>query len=126
MTSPQNQPRLERVAINVPHLNRWIDYFETILGPAFERTTIQQANGPVEIAIHPAGIELVQSDVKQPILRSFHLATQDPTSTAKIAHGLGWHTIDKVNLGGRRHEVLDADGLRLLIVDTSSGADNGS
>jgi len=126
VTFPQNQPRLERVAINVPHLNRWIELFEALLGPAFERTTIQQAHGPVEIAIHPAGIELVLSDVERPSLRSFHLATQDPTLMANIAHGLGWHTVDKVTLRGRRHEVLDANGLRLLIVDISSDADNGS
>ncbi len=125
MTSSQDRPRLERVAINVPEINRWIGFFEAVLGPAFERTIIQQAHGPVEIAIHPAGIELVQSDVKRPILRSFHLATQDPASTADIAHGLGWHTVDSVSLRGRRHEVLDAEGLRLLIVDTSSNADNG-
>src|SRR4051794_35516674 len=85
-------PRLERVAIRVPDLDRWIGLFEALLGPGFERAEVEQAHGPVEIAIHPAGVELVQSDVERPTLRSFHLATQDPTPMANIARGLGWET----------------------------------
>ncbi len=52
--------RLERLAIEVPELEGWVDRFEAVLGPGFGRRPVrQQATGTVHVVIHPAGIELL-------------------------------------------------------------------
>jgi len=115
--SPAANARVERLAINVPDLTRWITTLEQLLGPGFERSTVQQRSGPIEIAVHPAGIELVANTQQtSPSLRSFHLATDDIDRTVGIASELGWTRIDTVTLNERRYEVFDADGIRLLLV----------
>lgn len=125
MTSPEHA-WLERVAITVTDVEKWIGLFEELLGPGFKRATVQQSNGPVAIAVHPAGIELVEGTVPaRPELRSFHLASKDIELAATIARGLGWEKVDTVSLEGRRHDVLDAEGLRLLLVDGSDDGDVG-
>ena len=111
-------PWLDRVAIEVGDLERWIGLFEELLGPGFRRHRVEQATGIVEIAIHPAGIELVRGRPgDSPRVRSFHIATPDLEFAMGVVRGLGWTTIDGLELGGRRHEIIDAEGLRVLLVD---------
>lgn len=120
MATLHDGPWLERVAIEVSDLDRWIGLFEGLLGPGFERHQVAQAAGTITIAIHPAGIELVQTATERPRLRSFHLATTDIEMAMQIVRGLGWQHIDSTALGGRRHEILDAEGLRLLLVQSEA------
>lgn len=119
-TSPHHGPRLERVAITVPDLEVWIRLLEILLGPGFQRYETLQSSGLTHIAIHPAGVELVQGAVEHPVLRSFHLATTDVDGLRGRARTLGWSTPDTITLNGRRHEVVDAEGLRLLLVEATS------
>ena len=56
---PMDEVRLERLAVEVPELDGWIDRFEAVLGPGFGRRPVRQATGTVHVAIHPAGIELL-------------------------------------------------------------------
>jgi hypothetical protein len=110
-------PTLERLAIEVADLDGWIARFETLLGPGFERSTVQQAAGPVDVAIHPAGVELLRNPAAEgPRLRSFHLAAPDLEETARTALELDWTRLDGFTVDGRRHEVFDAEGLRIVLL----------
>jgi hypothetical protein len=114
--------RLERLAVEVPDLDGWVRRFEALLGPGFTRHRVQQAAGPVELAIHPNGIELVYNPAATaPRLRSFHLATADVDDALRCADRLGWRRIDTVTLDGRRHEIVDAEGLRILLLAEPPG-----
>jgi hypothetical protein len=114
------------LAVNVPDLDAWIVRFEVLLGPGFERATVQQATGPVEIAIHPAGVELVAADSNAPpSLRSFHLATADVDEGLNRAASVGWKHTAGFEHEGRRHEVVNASGLRLLLLETHDDDERG-
>lgn len=109
--------RLERLAVEVPDLDGWMEAFERILGPGFERHRIRQVTGEVDIAIHPGGVELVAGEPgSAPRLRSFHLTAPDVDISATRARELGWREIDRVVLQGRRHEIFDAAGLRVILI----------
>ncbi len=109
--------RLERLAVEVPDLAAWAAAFEEILGPGFERHRVRQRSGDVEIAIHPGGVELVAGEPESaPRLRSFHLGAPDLGAAAERARNLGWRHVDRVVLGGRAHEIFDAEGLRIILI----------
>jgi len=111
-------PELHRLAIEVSDLDAWVEQFERLLGRGFERHTVQQKTGPVDIAIHPAGVELLHNpDAEAPRLRSFHLATADFDGALGVVGDLGWTRLDSFSLHGRRHEVVDAGGLRLVLLE---------
>jgi hypothetical protein len=109
---------LERVAIEVPDLDTWVARFEGLVGPVFERHEVDQHGGVLDIAIHPVGIELVRgkTDVG-PRLRSFHLACFNLDAAASRAAMSGWTEIGAFKFRGRRHRILNADGLRILLTE---------
>ena len=108
--------RLERLAVEVPELDAWIDGLEAVLGPGFRRRSVMQAAGEVHVAIHPAGIELLAKP-GEPRLRSFHLSTSDLDRTRERARAAGWRELDAFEVDGRRHVVFDVSGLRLILLD---------
>lgn len=113
-------PRLLRMAIEVPDLEIWIEKWERILGPGFEIMLVEQPTGQVQIAIHPAGIELVQSIDEKLELRSFHLAVQDIDMLLPTLQGLGWEMLQGPVVQGRQHQIVSAEGLRLLLVEVEN------
>jgi hypothetical protein len=112
------QVRLERLAVEVPDLDGWISRFELVLGPGFRRQSVQQATGTVDVAIHPAGVELLARPDAEPRLRSFHLRTSDLEQTLTRARAAGWRELDSFDVDGRRHVVFDVSGLRLVVLET--------
>jgi NAD(P)-dependent dehydrogenase (short-subunit alcohol dehydrogenase family) len=68
--------RLERLAVEVPDLDAWIERFEAVLGPGFVRRSVRQATGTVDVAIHSAGVELLAKPAAEPRLRSAGAAGQ--------------------------------------------------
>jgi hypothetical protein len=112
------QVRLERLAVEVPDLDGWISRFELVLGPGFQRQSVQQATGTVDVAIHPAGVELLARPDAEPRLRSFHLRTSDLEQTLTRARAAGWRELDSFDVDGRRHVVFDVSGLRLVVLET--------
>jgi hypothetical protein len=115
--------RLERLAVEVPDLDAWTAAFETLLGPGYRRGTITRATGPLEFALHPAGVELVSTPGSGPRLRSFHLRVPDLNDAATRAGGLGWREVDRFAVDGRTQVVLDAGGLRLILLAPVPGED---
>jgi hypothetical protein len=111
--------RLERLAVQVPDLEGWIHRFEAVLGPGFRRLSVRQATGVVDVAIHPAGIELLALPDGEPRLRSFHLKSADLERTVARARAAGWREIDSFQADGRRHVVFDVGGLRLVILEAA-------
>jgi hypothetical protein len=109
--------RLERLAVEVPDLDGWIHGFESVLGPGFRRHSVRQATGAVDVAIHPAGVELLANPDGEPRLRSFHLGSSDLEQTLTRARGAGWRELDSFQADGRRHVVFDLAGLRLVILE---------
>jgi hypothetical protein len=115
---PLSPLRLERLAITVPDLTAWISKFELLLGAGFQRATVQQATGAVEIAIHPAGIELVGGDpTAAPALRSFHLTGPDIEEGLRRAETNGWRHSGRFTFDDRQHDVLDVEGVRVLLLE---------
>ncbi|MDX6644990.1 MAG: hypothetical protein QOK40_717 [Miltoncostaeaceae bacterium] len=111
--------RLERLAVEVPDLVGWIDRFESVLGPGFRRQSVRQATGTVDVAIHPAGVELLAKTDGQPRLRSFHLRSSDLEQTLARARAAGWRELDSFHVDGRRHVVFDVSGLRVVVLDAT-------
>jgi len=110
--------RLERLALEVPDLERWVRDFEQLLGPGFQRYRVRQAGGELSLAIHPGGVELLElPSASGPRLRSFHLRTSDLPEAVRRARSLGWRPVDRVVLDGRAHEFFDAHGLRVVLVE---------
>jgi hypothetical protein len=109
--------RLERLAVEVPDLDGWVDRFESVLGPGFRRHSVRQATGAVDVAIHPAGAELLAKPDGEPRLRSFHLRSSGLEQTLKRAREAGWRELDAFHADGRRHVVFDVGGLRLVILE---------
>jgi hypothetical protein len=93
--------RLERLAIEVPELDGWVDRFEAVLGPGVGRRSVCQATGTVHVAIHPAGIELLAKPGSEPRLRSFHLSSSDVAQTVQRARSAGWREIASFEVNGR-------------------------
>jgi hypothetical protein len=113
-------PHLLRMAIEVPDLDIWISKWERIIGPGFETMTVQQPTGDVLIAIHPAGIELVQSREEKLGLRSFHLAVEDIDELVPVLDELGWDSTPGPVVQGRQHQIVSAEGLRMLLVEVAA------
>jgi hypothetical protein len=109
--------RLERLAVEVPNLDGWIDRLGSVLGPGFRRQSVRQATGVVDVAIHPAGVELLANPEGEPRLRSFHLRSSDLEQTLKRARAAGWRELDSFHADGRRHVVFDVSGLRLVVLE---------
>ena len=111
------QAQLERLAIEVPDLDVWIRAFEALLGAGFERHTVAQATGDLDIAVHPAGVELVLAGPDgPPRLRSFHLRTADLSAAADTARRLGWTDAGTFSFRGAEHRAFNAQGLRLILL----------
>ena len=108
--------RLERLAVEVPELDAWIERFEAVLGPGFGRRSVRQATGTVHVAIHPAGIELLAKPGSEPRLRSFHLSSSDLAQTVQRARSAGWREVDSFEVDGRPHVVFDVSGLRVVVL----------
>jgi hypothetical protein len=109
--------RLERLAVEVPNLDHWVEQFESVLGPGFRRQSVRQATGVVDVAIHPAGVELLAKPDGGPRLRSFHLTSSDLEQTLNRARAAGWREVDSFDVDGRRHVVFDVSGLRLVVLE---------
>jgi hypothetical protein len=109
--------RLERLAVEVPDLNAWIGRFESVLGPGFGRDVVRQKTGEVHVAIHPAGVELLENHGGEPRLRSFHLRSSDLEQTLERARKAGWKELDSFQAEGRRHVVFDVAGLRVCLLE---------
>ena len=114
-------PQLERIAIGVPDLDEWIAAFSQILGPGFRKSKVEQSTGTVEIAIHPAGVEFVRHEAESARLRSFHLTVDDLGAVQQQVTRLGWELIDSVELEDRQHDIYDALGLRIILVERDAG-----
>ena len=109
--------RLERLAVQVPDLDGWIGRFEAVLGPGFRRLPVRQATAVVDVAIHPAGVELLAHTDPEPRLRSFHLRSSDLERTLARARAAGWRELDSFDADERRHVVFDVAGLRVVILE---------
>lgn len=118
MPDPPIRPFLERVAVGVPDLDSWAARWETLLGPGFEFMTVSQPTGEVRVAIHPSGLELVEVPDAPAAIRSFHLAVSSLDQTEPSLDDLGWKAVSGPVVAGRRHRIVDADGLRVLLVET--------
>ena len=109
--------RLERLAVEVSDLDGWIDRLEPVLGPGFRRHSVRQATGVVDVAIHPAGVELLAKPDGEARLRSLHLRSSDLEGTLKRARAAGWRELDSFHAEGRRHVVFDVSGLRVVVLE---------
>lgn len=78
---------------------------------------MRQATGRVEVAIHPAGVELLVRPGGEPRLRSFHLRSADLEAAVHRARAAGWREVDSFDVDGRRHVVFDVSGLRVALLD---------
>ena len=115
-----NETHLERLAVEVPDLDAWIPRFEPVLGPGFRRYSVQQATGEVQVAVHPAGVELLAKPGVPPRLRSFHLRSPDLARTVERARSNGWQEVDSFDADGRRHVAFDVAGLRVLVLEAAA------
>jgi hypothetical protein len=111
--------RLERLAVEVPDLEGWIERLESVLGPGFRRLSVRQGTGTVDVAIHPGGVELLVKPGGEPRLRSFHLRSSDLDRTLTRARAAGWRELDSFRVDGRRHVVFDVSGLRLVVLEAT-------
>lgn len=118
MTDAERAVGLERVAIEVPDLDQWIVKWESIVGPGFEQMTVSQPTGDLDIAIHPCGLELVQSADGSLRLRSFHLAALAVGELLPALEELGWTASPGPVVAGRPHHIVSAEGLRFLLIET--------
>ncbi|MHB1164143.1 MAG: hypothetical protein ACYC0W_10910 [Candidatus Nanopelagicales bacterium] len=107
------------MAIGVPDLEFWAARWETFLGPGFEVMTVSQATGEFRVAIHPAGVELIEVLNAPAALRSFHLAVPSLDEVDATLDEVGWDSHPGPVVAGRRHRIVDASGLRVLLVETS-------
>lgn len=115
--------RLERLAVEVPDLEAWISAFEALLGPGYRRDTVSAGGGEIEFALHPGGVELVSTPGRGPRLRSFHLRVPDLDAALAQAERLGWKEVDRFVVQGRTQVVVDAGGLRVILLPpTGAGA----
>lgn len=111
--------RLERLAVEVPDLDTWIAAFEVLLGPGYRRSRITRATGEIEYALHPGGVELISTPGRGPRLRSFHLRVDDLDHAVEQAGQLGWPEVDRFDVDGRTQVIVDAGGLRLVLLAPS-------
>jgi len=112
----EGHARLERLAVEVPDLDAWTDAFESLLGPGYRRSTVSGAGGEIDFALHPGGVELVSTPGQGPRLRSFHLRVPDLDAAVAQAGRLGWREGDRFVIDGRTQVVVDAGGLRLILL----------
>jgi hypothetical protein len=117
---------LERLAVEVPDLEAWTAAFESLLGPGYRRSSITVAGGEIDFALHPGGVELVSTPGQGPRLRSFHLRVPDLETALSQVGRFGWREVDRFVVDGRTQVVLDAGGLRLILLAGPPDAGDGT
>ncbi|MGH2688667.1 MAG: hypothetical protein ACRDKW_07660, partial [Actinomycetota bacterium] len=107
--------------VEVPELAAWVARSESVLGPGFAREVVRQRTGEVHVAIHPAGLELLENRGAQARLRSFHLRSADLETSPQRAREAGWKELDRFRAEGRRHVVFEVGGLRVCLLEAREG-----
>jgi hypothetical protein len=122
----ERHARLERLAVEVPDLEAWIAAFELLLGPGYRRSAVTVAGGEIDFALHSGGVELVSTPGRGPRLRSFHLRVPDLDAAVSQVERLGWREVDRFVVDGRTQVVVDAGGLRLILLAPRPEAGDGT
>jgi hypothetical protein len=82
------QPWLEQIVIETDHLDYWRDLFGELLGPGFESQLVSGDELPMRAALHPAGVQLIESKRSTSGQDSMRQRAADVRWAAGVVRGL--------------------------------------
>jgi predicted enzyme related to lactoylglutathione lyase len=109
---------IERVALQVKHLDDSVALFSELLGTSFQHQDVKIGGSSLRVAFSDLGIELLQevpaSDAET--LRSFHLRVEDITEVHEAIAAAGGEVLAEFSVGEMAHVVTRVSGFRIIFV----------